>query len=113
MTDLSDFKDLYLQTAKENITLIKNGLVSLSQNQNITEAIEQTHRNAHTLKSKSLMMGHVEISNLAKSIEDALYDVKNKKNTLSEEVLQTLTNQAMQIEEMLKQIQHDMEKKKI
>lgn len=100
--DLSSFKSLYLQTAKENLQAIKSGLE--------TGDIEAAYRNAHTLKSKSLVMGYQQIGDLAKSIEDALYDVKNKKTTLSQEALKTLINQAIQIGEILNQVQNDKEK---
>lgn len=90
---LSSFQLLYLQTAKENVQTLKGGLERGD--------IEVAYRNAHTLKSKSLIMGYQEIGNLAKAIEDTLYDVKNKTILLSRETLTTLANQAMQIEILL------------
>lgn len=104
MDDLSSYKTLYISTAKTNIEAIKNGLRVLAEDMSNEQAIEEVFRNAHTLKSKSLIMEHTEISNLAKSIEDSFSAVVNKKNTLSEEVLQALTNQAMQIETLLSKI---------
>ncbi len=104
MTDLFAFKNLYAKTAKENMQALKNGLVVLRGQSDNKEAIEQMYRNAHTLKSKSFLMGQQEIGDLAKVIEDALYNVKNKKSTLSQEMLETLTNKALQIEKLLTQI---------
>ena len=107
MTDLSAYKSLYSKTAKENLQALKDGIAVLSDQPTNKEAIEQAHRNAHTLKSKSILMGQQEIGDFAKVIEDALSDVIHKKSTPSQEMLETLTNQAMQIEEILKQVQDD------
>ncbi len=104
MTDLSSFKDLYIKTAKENLQALKNGLFLLEQNGNDEKAIEEVFRNAHTLKSKSLLMGFDKISDLAKSIEDKLYEARNKKTSPTKDVLETITNKALQIEKLLAQI---------
>lgn len=104
MDDLSSYKTLYISTAKTNIGVIKNALVVLVGDMSNEQAIEEVFRNAHTLKSKSLMMGHVEISNLAKSIEDLFSAVVNKKTTLSESSLEMITKQAAEVEKLLLQI---------
>lgn len=93
MDDLAGYKALYISTAKTNVQLIKSGLVS--------GEIEVAYRNAHTLKSKSYLMGEKEIGDLAKLIEDALSDVKNKNISLSKEMLTNLIDKARQIEEKL------------
>ena len=104
MTDLSDFKDLYLQTAKENIVAITSGLTNLLQSENSTETIEQVHRNAHTLKSKSNMMGYPRIGEMAKAIEETLYEVKEGKTQVTNAMLVTLETIARQIEEEIQKI---------
>lgn len=101
MEDLSKYQALYTITAKENMEKIKNGLAALAKDQTDSVALEDVFRYAHTLKSKSLMMGHQDISGLAKSIEDALSDLINKNNVLSLELLNRLINQSAQIEKLL------------
>ncbi|QQG40535.1 MAG: Hpt domain-containing protein [Candidatus Levyibacteriota bacterium] len=96
VTDLSSFQSLYLQTAKENAQALKDGLEKGD--------IEIAYRNAHTLKSKSFVMGYQEIGNLAKVIEDTLYNIKNNKAVLSQETLKILTDQTTRIETLLFQI---------
>lgn len=101
MEDLAPFKALYIQTAKENVRIIKDSLGVLAQNKADEKAIEEVFRNFHTLKSKSYMMGQQQIGDLAKSIEDAFYQVKNKTTVLSDAVL-TEANSAIQtIEQQL------------
>lgn len=93
MDDLSAYKTLYLTTAKTNVQFIKSGLES--------GEIEVAYRNAHTLKSKSYLMGHKDIGDLAKEIEDTLYNVKNNTNSLSQEVLASLIDKVRQIEDKI------------
>lgn len=86
MTDLSSFNTLYIQTAKENVQNLKSGLENGD--------LELAHRSAHTLKSKSILMGYSEIGNLAKIIEDSLY----QKNSISEGDKAALLEKNAQIE---------------
>lgn len=109
MTDLATFKTLYIQTAKENIQKVKNGLNVLAQNSTDEKAIEEVFRNSHTLKSKSYVMGQKQIGDLAKSIEDTFYQVKNKTIVLSQEMIATITSQATQTETLLSEIKVDPE----
>lgn len=101
MDDLSAYKTLYIATAKENMEKIKNGLAVLAKDQTDNVATEEVFRHAHTLKTKSLMMGYQDISDLAKSIEDALFGVINKNNVLTLELLNRLINISAQIKKSL------------
>ena len=102
--DLSSFQTLYKETAKQNAESLSDALQKLLVNVNDTETLELAYRNTHTLKSKSLVMGHLEIGNLAKEIEDVLYEIKNNKDTLSEEKIQMLMSSVKRIEELLLQL---------
>ncbi len=101
MDNLSEFKELYLKTAKENILAIKAGLQKLDLTPVDQTAIEEVYRSSHTLKSKSTVMGKTAISDLAKSIEDAFYNVQNKTSQVTTELLQTSHNTLKQIEQTL------------
>lgn len=104
MDELDSYKALYISTAKTNIEAIKNSLGVLIGDMANLQATEEVFRNAHTLKSKSLMMNHKDIGDLAKSIEDTFYSVKNKTIILSQEMVTNLINQTMQIETLLSNI---------
>lgn len=101
MDDLASFKTLYIQTAKENVRITKDGLGVLAKNKTDEKAIEEVFRNTHTLKSKSYMMGHQQIGDLAKSIEDEFYQIKNKTIVLSDAVLQEAQKTIQIIEQQL------------
>lgn len=101
MDDLSSYKTLYLSTAKTNIESIQRGLDALLQNLTDEVAVEEVFRNAHTLKSKSYLMGEKEIGDLAKTIEDTFYAVKNKTSSLSKDLVTSSKDQVSQIEKKI------------
>lgn len=101
MPDLPAFKDLYLKTSRENIQVLKTSLKELFLQSGNTTAIDEIHRNAHTLKSKSLLMGYTDIAALAKSIEDTFYEIKNGKTTVSQELLANLSNTVIGLDKAL------------
>ena len=104
MTDLSDFKDLYVKTAKENTQVLKEGLAALSKEPHNAEALDQMYRSAHTLKSKSLLMGYTNIGITAKIIEDILYEVKEGKKSISNDLLETFGSTIANLEKELQSL---------
>lgn len=104
MNDLSSFQNLYKETAKQNVQSLSSALQKLLGQLSDPEALELAHRSAHTLKSKSLVMGHLEIGNLAKEIEDTLYEVKNNRYALSQDKIQMLISSTKQIEVLILQL---------
>lgn len=67
--DLSDYKTLYLKTAKEYIDNITLSYLKLSSNIQDKEAINTIHISSHSLKSQSQVMGFTNIVNLCLNIE--------------------------------------------
>lgn len=70
--DLAAFKDLYVSTALENIASFEEAINRLVNNEKDVLALEQAHRNIHTLKSKSILMGFQSTGAMSKAIEDRL-----------------------------------------
>jgi len=68
-TDLSDYKNLYLQTAKEYISNLFSSYSKLSANLQDNEAIKTMHIASHSLKSQSQVMGFMDITVLSGAIE--------------------------------------------
>lgn len=96
--DLSSFKQLYFKTANENIAALKMAIVKLTQNMTDTVAIEEIHRNAHTLKSKSIMMSYVQIGALSKAIEDLFYGIQKGTQQVSQPLITTLATAVTSLE---------------
>lgn len=71
MTDvnLSDYKSLYLQTARKYITDLNTALTALQSDPSKKEAIETVYISAHSLKSQSQIMTYVKTGALSGTIE--------------------------------------------
>lgn len=71
MTDvnLSDYKNLYLQTARKYIADLNTSLTALEADTTKKEAIETVYISAHSLKSQSQIMTYVKTGALSGTIE--------------------------------------------
>lgn len=67
--NLSDYKTLYLSTARDYILQMKSSLQTLENASGDTAAKEILHRSAHSLKSQSLVMGYKTTGELSHQIE--------------------------------------------
>ena len=74
--DLSQYKDLYLQTSREYLQSLNTALLKLEKAPTDGEAIEEIFRSAHTLKSQSSAMGYINTGYLCHTIEDVFYEIK-------------------------------------
>jgi chemotaxis protein histidine kinase CheA len=68
-TDLTGYKNIYLQTAKEYLEKMSVSLNQLSNDVSSREALNNLHIASHSLKSQSQMMGFMEITVLSGAIE--------------------------------------------
>lgn len=67
--DLSGYKTLYLQTAREYIDKMSVSLARLSGDSSNKEALNNLHIASHSLKSQSQVMGFTDIANICLDIE--------------------------------------------
>lgn len=67
--NLSDYKSIYLQTAKEYVNKMLVSLDKLSGNALDKEAVSDIHIGSHSLKSQSQVMGFTSMANLCAIIE--------------------------------------------
>lgn len=91
-TDLSDYKNIYLQTAKEYINNLSMGYSKLSVNPSDNEAINTIHISSHSLRSQSQVMGFSAIADLSGNIEKASSDILNKVSLVDEKFMNLLKN---------------------
>ena len=73
--NLSDYKNLYLQTAKDYMNNISLACSKLSSNLADNEAINTIHIGSHSLKSQSQVMGFTDIADLCLSLEKTSNDI--------------------------------------
>lgn len=77
-TNLSDYKNLYLQTAKEYINKMLISLDQLSKDVSDKEALNNLHIASHSLKSQSQVMGFTDMTILSGTIEKKSNDILNR-----------------------------------
>ncbi|MEK6778279.1 MAG: ATP-binding protein, partial [Candidatus Deferrimicrobiota bacterium] len=77
--DLSQFRENFIQEAKERIARMNSGLVYLEKNPGDQRLETDLLREAHTLKGAAKMMGFAKISDLSHRFEEALSRRKERK----------------------------------
>ena len=103
--NLSEFKTLYLSTAKEYIQAIHNGLEKLRTDPSNTDEIEIVHRSAHSLKSQSLVMGYETTGKLAHAIEVIFRDLHETHGSLLENKRESVEKGLNGLESSINQIE--------
>lgn len=88
--DLSQYRELYLQTSKEYIQSLNAALLKLEKNATDATAIDDIFRSAHSLKSQSAAMDYQTTGYLCHVIEDVFYEVKKGRLTLTPEIADKL-----------------------
>lgn len=96
--DLMQYKDLYIRTAKDLIIAIKTDVELLKTDQTDPQTIEKLHRNFHSLKSQSLVMGFNSLGIVNKHLEALFLTVKEKKFELNKELIDTVSRIVINME---------------
>ncbi len=109
--NLSDFKTLYLSTAKEYVQKMEIGLGTLKNNPRDVEALESVHRSAHSLKSQSLVMGYTSTGMVSHAIEIVFRKLVDEKGSLSEKLLSPLGDAIRELGISVIQIEESGEEK--
>lgn len=92
---LSEYKDLYFETAHENLKTIADNLAVLRADPHNTRALELFFTTAHSLKGKSKLMGYVPVADAARLLERtgrALQAGSPLTQTLSSALLETTSS---------------------
>jgi len=76
--NLSDYKNIYLRTAREYVEKISISLNQLSDDFLNKEALNNLHIASHSLKSQSQVMGFKNVSDICLNIEKISDDILNK-----------------------------------
>lgn len=87
--DMKQYRELFIEEAKENIDKITQALLSIERDAKNTEAINSLFRSAHTLKGSSAMMGFKDIAELTHAMED-VFDGLRKGGQVSSELVSVL-----------------------
>lgn len=88
--DTSKYEELFISESEEYIEQISAALLQLERNASDTESVNVIFRAMHTLKGMAASMGYVEISQVAHGLEDVMDAIRNKKLSLSNELIDLL-----------------------
>lgn len=89
MTDMSQFRELFLGEAEDLLSKMERGLVTLEQNPKDAEVMREFFRYAHTLKGNAATMDFQRITELAHGVEDRLEPISHG-GTASHDVISAL-----------------------
>lgn len=85
--DLSQYKDLYLRTAREYHSMLQTGISQLAAGKTDPKIIEDLHIAAHSLKGQSLAMGYTSLGNISQALEHIFQDAKANSSFLTSGLL--------------------------
>ena len=104
--DISQYRDLYIQTARDLVSAMQKHINHLLTNANDKKTVYELYRAVHSLKSQSLMMGYTQLG-LTNRLAEALFkEIHEGKQTLSNEVLSLTTEVVSHMKNSLDQIQN-------
>lgn len=95
--DVSAYKDLFVKTSIENVVSFNDSFEKYKHNAQDYEALDLMFRSIHSIKGKSLAIGYEAIGELAREIEEVLYNIKEGRMSFNK-------NLKMSIEEGMKVI---------
>ena len=103
-TDLSDYKTLYLQTAKEYADKMSASCIELSIDISNKEALNNLHIASHSLKSQSQVMQYNDVANICLSIENTSDNALKGNSKLTNDNIASIKSSVGQIKEMLEKV---------
>ncbi|MEA1998000.1 MAG: Hpt domain-containing protein, partial [Euryarchaeota archaeon] len=78
MVDISQYKELFVDESREHLQCISRNLLTLEKESDNTDALNETFRAVHTLKSMAATMGFPDMEELSHEMENVL-DVLRKR----------------------------------
>jgi len=102
--DNSEYKDLFVEEAREHLNTLNQALLILEKDPHDKEALNKIFRAAHTIKGMSATMNYEKIQKLSHKTEDALDLIRNNKLEVDTEIMDLIFKCFDGIETMVEQI---------
>lgn len=102
-----EYKDLYLETAREYIQSLNKNLLILEKSPKDIDATSEIFRSAHSLKSQSGALGFSNTGFLCHVIEDVFYEIKQGKKDLNSNLADLLFKAFDSLESSINSIEKD------
>ena len=104
---MQEFRDLYIQTARERIQQLNETLLKLEKNPDQLDIVEELMRTGHSLKGESGAMGFEQIATLAHVVEDLFTAIGAGQMEITREIMDALFEAFDYIEESVNAIASD------
>ena len=104
---MDEFRDLYIQTARERLQQLNDLLLKLESNPDQLDLVEELMRTGHSLKGESAAMGFEQIATLAHVIEDLFSGIGNGQLEINKPIMDALFASLDYIEQSIDQIESD------
>ncbi|MFO7819587.1 MAG: chemotaxis protein CheA [Halanaerobacter sp.] len=88
--DMDEFQEMYASESREHLDLLNEALLTLENDPNNMEMINESFRAAHTLKGMAGTMGFDQVSELAHAMENILDELRNGEIEVTTEVINLL-----------------------
>lgn len=98
-TKISDFKALFITTARKHIETIRLSLDVLQKNFFDFEAINRIYIASHSFKGESLAMGYMTNASIAQLIERIFHAAKDRKLVLNPQILTAVLRSVAKLSE--------------
>jgi chemotaxis protein histidine kinase CheA len=98
------YKSLYLQTARQYVTEMKENLNQLGTGNTTDDVIDSLHREAHSLTGQSAMMDYQRMNSVTSLLEKIFKAKKDKKLELADDLLAKLVEAVNELEKCLDSI---------
>ena len=103
--DISSYKKLYLETAKEYCNMLSSNYDKLSLSGFDKDALNNMYISAHSLKSQSQAMGYVKMTALSGMIEKTIKNILDNNAQIPEDSMVMLKDAIENIQESLRNIE--------
>jgi chemotaxis protein histidine kinase CheA len=104
-TDLANYKNIYLQTAREYLNDLRSGYSKLSVNPQDKEVISSIHVSAHSLGGQSQIMKFANIVKSSANIEKISGEIQNKVGIINNDFMNSLKNSLDELDLELSRIE--------
>ncbi|MFO8057088.1 MAG: chemotaxis protein CheA [bacterium] len=105
--DFGKYKDMFVSESGEHLSTCRRKVAELKSAPQDHEALQEAHRNAHSIKGMAATMGYQKISDTAKSLEELIKSFMEKEETLTEAALDLMEKGVTVLEGMLRDVQEE------
>lgn len=111
--NISDYKNIYLETAKEYADSLSKSCGKLADNPSDKDALTEAHISSHSLRSQSQVMNYNNMSELSWAIEKIARAALEGKYVISTKIIPILKEAAMEVNLLLSDIEKNNKEKDV